>query len=464
MSIIHWGQPWMQSDGSWGEFQTVHFDNVRNHGSIPMINWTSWRLGSGANQPDFQLRDVYEGKYDAYITRWATAAKNWGHPFFLRFNHESNGWWYPWGEGKTETGVIVNGNSAGDFVKAWQHVHDIFVSVGATNVTWVWSMNNMGKTSQYPALSTLYPGDAYVDWTGLTAYNKYKTWTGFKPLLVGGEGGDWLKDSYNELVSVAPNKPMMMAEFGSREAGDGGALKAAWITDALTQQIPVNFPKLKAVVWMNWQIDSTRTYPIESSQAATDAFAAGIGLSIYSTNQFANLNTSPIPVLTGSTTTTVATIIPIADSYIDSARPTSTAGGTSTSLYVDSSPVQTTFMKFDLTPLAGKTISSVTLRFKTTGNAAAGSANGATIKFVSDVNWKEAYMTYNNTVPISATVLGTIPSNTAPNTSYDVTLSPSLMQPSAGRLLSMAIVATGSDELIFFSRESADQPQLIIKY
>jgi hypothetical protein len=150
MSIIHWGQPWMLSDGSWGEFQTVHFDNVRNHGSIPMINWTSWKLGSGGNQPDFQSRDIYEGKYDTYIRRWATAAKNWGHPFFLRFNHESNGWWYPWGEGKTETGAIINGNSTGDFIKAWRHVHDIFVSVGATNVTWLWSMNNMGKTSQYP--------------------------------------------------------------------------------------------------------------------------------------------------------------------------------------------------------------------------------------------------------------------------------------------------------------------------
>ena len=215
---------------------------------------------------------------------------------------------------------------------------------------------------------------------------------------------------------------------------------------------------------MNWKIDSSRTYPIESSQAATDAFAAGIGSSIYSANQFANLNTSPIPVLTGSTTTTVATILPVADSYIDSARPTSTAGGTSTSLYVDSSPVQMAFIKFDLTALAGKTIRSVTLRFKTTTNAAAGSANGATVKSVNDVNWKEAYMTYNNTVPISATVLGNVPSNTAANTTYDVVLSPSLIQPNAGRMLSVAIVGTGSDELIFYSRESADKPQIIIKY
>src|SRR5512141_203933 len=61
MSIIHWGQPWMMSDGSWGEFQSSYFTNVRNHGSIPMINWSSQKLGAGINQSNFQLRDIYNG-------------------------------------------------------------------------------------------------------------------------------------------------------------------------------------------------------------------------------------------------------------------------------------------------------------------------------------------------------------------------------------------------------------------
>src|ERR1041385_3758054 len=183
MAIIHWGEPWMLSDGSWGEFQTTYFDNVRNHGSIPMLNWSSHRLGTGANQPDFQLRDVYAGTYDAYIQRWATAAKSWGHPFFLYFDPEMNGWWYPWGEGKTSTGAIVNGNSSGDFVKAWRHVHDIFTSVGATNVSWVWGPNHMSTSSQYPPLAGLYPGDSYVDWTSLSVFNRYSTWLGLGPLL-----------------------------------------------------------------------------------------------------------------------------------------------------------------------------------------------------------------------------------------------------------------------------------------
>ena len=71
------------------------------------------------------------GTYDAYIREFAEGARDWGHPFFLRFNWEMNGDWFPWAE-------RVNGNQPGEYVAAWRHVHDIFTAVGATNATWVW--------------------------------------------------------------------------------------------------------------------------------------------------------------------------------------------------------------------------------------------------------------------------------------------------------------------------------------
>ncbi|MBK9715235.1 MAG: hypothetical protein IPO81_28695 [Kouleothrix sp.] len=301
MSIIHWGQAWMGSDGSWGEFQTSYFDNVRNHGAIPMLNWASWRLGGGASQPNFQLRDLYGGAYDTYITRWATAAKSWGHPLFLRFNHEMNGWWYPWAEGKLSNGLIVNGNSAGDYVKAWRHVHDIFTNVGATNVTWVWCPNYVSDRGPFTGM---YPGDAYVDWTCLDGYNRVgdTDWLSFNQVFTG-SGTTYLKNSYQLVLNVAPNKPMMIAETATREAGDGGTKKAAWIKDALLTQIPTNFPKIKAVLWFNWDDSSGKTYPIETSLAATTAWAAGIASPVYASNQFGNLNISPIPMLTGVSST-----------------------------------------------------------------------------------------------------------------------------------------------------------------
>jgi hypothetical protein len=126
--------------------------------------------------------------------------------------------------------------------------------------------------------------------------------------------------------------------------------------------------------------------------------------------------------------------------------------------------MQTAFLKFDLSPLAGKTISAVTLRIKTTADAVAGSVNGSNVKLVNDVLWKEQYLSYSNSVAISSTVLGAVPANTAPDTWYEITLTPSAIQQNLGGMLSVAIEGTGSDDLLLNSRESSDQPQLIITY
>lgn len=164
MSILHWGQPW-KMNGSYQMFYAPWFDNVRNHGAIPLIDWSSWHLGSGVNQPEFKLSSITNGVHDAYIRQWALDAKSWGHPFFLRFDWEMNGnWQFPWSE-------QLNGNQPGDYIVAWRHVHDIFTQNGVTNVTWVWCPNISSPTTR--PMASLYPGDAYVDWTCLDGYNKY---------------------------------------------------------------------------------------------------------------------------------------------------------------------------------------------------------------------------------------------------------------------------------------------------
>ncbi len=469
VSMVHWGQPW-KMNGALQPFPTTYMSNVRAHGSIPVLNWCSWELGKGASQPDFQLRDIYNGAYDTYLTQWATAAKNWGKPFMLRFNHEMNGWWYPWGEGRTSTGAIVNGNSAGDFKRAWQHVRNVFTRVGATNVTWVWSPNIQSTSSQYPALSTLYPGDSYVDWTGLSAYNKDPSnWLGINSLLTGA-GASWLRNSYQDLLNVAPRKPMMLAETGSVEAGDGGTKKAAWITDLLSTQLPSKFPALKAFLWFDWADEGYETLPIDSSWAAQSAFKTGVASSVYATNTFGAISSSPIPPLASTTTTTPTTttgsaaLPAVADTYVSSAAPSSTAGGTTTQLQSDADPAARTYLRFDLSSLAGKTIKSAKLRFKTTGDQYAGSANSHPIRLVTDTAWKEAYMSYSNSVPVSSTTLGTIGTGTAANTAYEITVSTAEVQKRAGSLMSMAVVANGADALYLGSRESTYKPQLVVGY
>src|SRR5205823_4142865 len=209
-SLVQFGSPFADcSSGtcSYYNFPLTPFNDIRAHGSIPFLSWSSQGLPGSLNQPNFQLSDVANGTYDSYIKSFATAAKNWGHPFFLRFDWEMNGNWFPWSEG-------VNGNASGDYVAAWRHVHDIFTSVGATNASWVWCpMVDPGNKLQN--LSSLYPGDSYVDWTCLDGYNwgtnpaRPQGWKSFDQLF---------SSTYHQITdTIAPSKPMAIGEFGSSE-------------------------------------------------------------------------------------------------------------------------------------------------------------------------------------------------------------------------------------------------------
>jgi hypothetical protein len=269
-SMVNFFQPFANCDPTcdFYSFPTEPMDDIRAHGSIPVLSWSSQAIPSKAtSQLDFQLADVVEGRYDSYIREFATEARDWDHPFFLRFNWEMNGNWFSWSEG-------VNGNAAGQYVAAWRRVHDIFTSVGASNVTWVWCPF-VDPAGSLQDLGSLYPGDEYVDWTGLDGYN----W-GVNP--AGGARG-WksfdqlFRRSYDEIAEgIAPSKPMMLGEFGSTELGGS---KADWIGDALAR-IPAEYPQVRAALWFD-KFDDGMDWPIETSSAATGAFAAGIQSPLY---------------------------------------------------------------------------------------------------------------------------------------------------------------------------------------
>ena len=458
VSIVHWGQSWGKPPSN--PFPTSRFDSVRNRGSIPMLNWGSWQLGAGTTQPDFRLSTIASGAYDAYIQQWAQAARAWGHPFFLRFDHEMNGaWQFPWS-------VQLNGNQPADFVAAWRHVHDIFVQQGATNVTWVWCPNI--SSSRTTPLSQVYPGDEYVDWACLDGYNfgtdAGNQWQSFGQVFGGSAfGGYNPHNSYQEMLAVAPSKPIMLGEVASSEHGGS---KAAWIRDML-QTLPSVFPRMKAVVWMNWNIDDpSLSWPIESSGESQAAFAEAIASSTYASNQFGKLAGGPIQALLGGSQATPNPTVfnPVADTYISRDAPTSTAPGSSTILRADSSGTDTTFLLFDLSSLRGKTISSVTLRLHTSSESWARSAAVADVRLVSATDWKEGWMTFRNSVPVSNTILGTVGGFKQPNAWYEITLNGGAVQARAGGLLGLAINTRSSDVWMVNSRESgaATAPQLIV--
>jgi hypothetical protein len=58
--------------------------------------------------------------------------------------------------------------------EAWRHVWTLFHRAGATNVIWDWAPNVIRGT-KIADLAELYPGDRYVDWIGLSAYDYTET-------------------------------------------------------------------------------------------------------------------------------------------------------------------------------------------------------------------------------------------------------------------------------------------------
>ena len=255
VSVLHWGisqPPWVKNFNWW----IPALNLVQSRGDINAIDMNSGSV---------PLRDIANGLYDSSFTTWAQQAKAYGRPFFLRWDWEMNGRWFSWGTTST------NQNTPAEYVAAWRHIHDIFQQVGATNVTWVWCVNHE-FTGSVP-LEQLYTGDSYVDWTSIDGYNQTPGWwQTFSNIFA---------STYAHLLQLAPSKPIMVAETSSIESGGS---KAGWITDALATQLPQNFPKIKALLWMNWRIyqnGSWWDWEIESSSSAQTAFKTAISSSYY---------------------------------------------------------------------------------------------------------------------------------------------------------------------------------------
>jgi hypothetical protein len=274
LSLVEFSAPFANCGAgcSFNPFPLTPLEKIRNHGAIPLFSWNSG-AGGGGDQSGFGLAELRAGRFDRYIRYFARSAKALGWPFFLRFDWEMNGGWFPWGSG-------TNNNQPGEYVSAWRHVHRIFEEVGATNVTWVWCPFVGGGLRQY------YPGDRYVDWTGLDGYN----WGPESPLALPWQTFDQLfASSYRQVARIAPAKPMMVGEVAST---GGDEEKAAWIRE-MFGSLRSGYRKVRGLVWFD-KVDRETDWPVESSPAANAAFAEGLGHG-FKQNVYSRLEQSPIP-------------------------------------------------------------------------------------------------------------------------------------------------------------------------
>lgn len=209
LRIIHWFY-------DWDDLLPARYADVPKD-AIVLLSWDGVRYDR-----------VLNGSQDRHLRASAKNLARYGRPIFLRWAWEMNGDWYDWGGPR-------NGRDPQAFVRAWRHVHDIFVQAGATNVGWVWGPNWQSRPGEpWNDLRHYYPGDEYVDWVGVSGYTDA---TRLTPDVL-------YEDIYQE---YADRKPIMIAETGVRRKG--GEQSADWI-DLLRQWLD-HHRGVGAVVWFD---------------------------------------------------------------------------------------------------------------------------------------------------------------------------------------------------------------------
>lgn len=235
-----------------GDFPLADCREARVRAKTIQITWEPWHF---SNPKAIDFSKIASGKYDAYIDKWANAAKSFGGEVWIRFAHEFNGNWYPWS-------TSANGKNPAIYRAAYRHVHDRFTRAGAFNVRWIWCMNaeTVPNTRWNDPLAT-YPGDSYVDMISIDGYNfgaslSHSRWQSFAEVFA---------IPYARVTKAHPNKPLMVGETGcSTVGGPTGTQKdkAHWIL-AMDKSLRTIFPRFSGVVWFNvqkeadWRMESS---------------------------------------------------------------------------------------------------------------------------------------------------------------------------------------------------------------
>src|SRR4051794_39295290 len=230
-----------------GRVDTTALRRLSDSGRLPMMTWEPWNHTTPSANP-YSLQGIASGQFDAYLSAQGKALAAVGAPVAVRFAHEMNGDWYPWGQG-------TNGNTAADYVAAYRRVHDVVTAAGATNVGWVWAPITVISRPGVP-LAPLYPGDDVVDWVGLSVYfsASISTYAADVP------------PTLRQLDQFAPAKPIYVAETSVLP----GPNRPAMIRDLITGLLTI--PNLVGLTWFNQ--DTSHDYRIDNDPGAAAELAS----------------------------------------------------------------------------------------------------------------------------------------------------------------------------------------------
>lgn len=231
-------------------------NNIINEKRLPVITLS---LKTGDKTTSI-IPDILNGKYDSNLNEWVQSIKKTNSPILLRIGNEMNGNWVNWGDAK-------NYNDPDMYVLTYRYIVNYFKKYNCTNAYFIWNPNIVSAPKyNWNAASIYYPGDKYVDFIGLTAYNFGKTTSGKFNYF-----DELYNDLYNDYLREYPNKPMMIGEFGSVEKGGD---KARFIKETFNL-ISEKYKNIRLAVWFS-KDDGEYDLRIDSSKNSIQAFQEGL--------------------------------------------------------------------------------------------------------------------------------------------------------------------------------------------
>jgi len=200
------------------QFPLTEVNIINGEGKIPFIRiMPRSNFNTGGPDPIYTLQEIIDGKFDKELTQWAIDASNTNMPLLVEFGTEVNGDWFPWngaynGAGETtEYGDSSIADGGERFKYAYRHIVDICNLNGANNITWFFHVNAYSDPSvDWNELEHYYPGDAYVDWLGVSIYGPQENKDTYQ------EFSDLLDAVYPSLTKLS-NKPIAVLEFAITE-------------------------------------------------------------------------------------------------------------------------------------------------------------------------------------------------------------------------------------------------------
>jgi cellulose synthase (UDP-forming) len=244
--INHVYYQWSEPAGSFAGF----IDYAASQGRVAMISWEP-RLGPIRTEPDpadaALLGEIAAGNHDPYLRSIAQAVKGTGQPVIFRFafemDLESSGL-HPWAGQDPEL-----------YRLAYRRVVNVFNAMEATEVRWLWSPSAMTDDSGDLIAAPYYPGSAYVDYVGFSAfmYWQWEEWSPERALTHAYRTpNEYFQRPIEQLGELG--KPIIIPELGADlHPSAGTAARDEWVIETARQIVAGEYPGVVAVVYFNAQ-------------------------------------------------------------------------------------------------------------------------------------------------------------------------------------------------------------------